>query len=66
MLAIAFAKKDKEGAGRIVSDALAIALSISVVLAVSLYACAPQALARIAGAKSTTLVEPATAYVRIR
>ena len=66
MLAISFANEDREAAGRIMSDALAIALASGVLLAIALYYAAPAALARIAGPRSAALVGPALSYVRIR
>ena len=66
MLAISFARKDKELAGHILSDALAIAAVLGVLLAAGMYAAAPAYLQRLAGQASAAVVEPAVTYVRIR
>lgn len=66
MLAISFARKDKDLAGAILSDALAIAAVLGLLLAGGMYAAAPAYLQRLAGKASAAVVEPAVTYVRIR
>lgn len=66
MLAISFARKDKQQASAILSDALAIALGLGCALGVAMFFYAPPALQRIAGQASAAVVEPAVTYVRIR
>jgi Na+-driven multidrug efflux pump len=66
MLAISFARKDKELASAILSDALAIAAVLGCFLAAAMYLAAPAYLARLAGQASATIVGPAVTYVRIR
>ena len=66
MLAISFARQDKELASAILSDALAIAAILGCLLAVVMYLAAPAYLQRLAGQASATLVAPAVTYVRIR
>ena len=66
LLAVAFARKDKAAARRIVSEGLSMALGLGVALGLLGYAAAPAVLRKLAGARSAALVAPALCYVRIR
>lgn len=66
MLAVSFARQDREAAGAVLSDALGIACVLGCALAVLLYAGAPAALSAIAGEASREVIAPALSYVRIR
>lgn len=66
MLAISFARQNKDQVNSVLSDGLAIALAVGVVLGAVLYCVAPAALRKIAGPRGIQLIAPATSYVRIR
>jgi Na+-driven multidrug efflux pump len=66
MLALSFARQDKQKASATLSDALVIALGLGVALAVAMYFYSVPMLQRIAGQASAAVVEPAVIYVRIR
>ena len=66
LLAVAFARRDKAEARRIISEGLSMALGLGVALGAVVFLAAPAVLQRLAGAKSAELVAPALSYVRIR
>lgn len=66
MLALSFARQDREAAGAVLSDALGIAAVLGCALAAVLYVAAPAVLAAIAGQASREVIAPALSYVRIR
>ena len=66
MLAIAFARRDKAAAQRIISQGISMALASGLLLGAAVFLAAPSALARLAGPNSASVVAPALSYVRIR
>ena len=66
MLAVAFARRDKPAARRIISEGLSMALGLGVALGALVFFAAPSALQRLAAAKSAELIAPALTYTRIR
>lgn len=66
MLAISFARHNKQQVNSVLSDGLAIALAVGIILGAVLYCVAPAALAKISGPKGVDLIAPACSYVRIR
>lgn len=66
MLAIAFARRDKAAADRIVSQGISMALAFGLSLGLAVYLVAPAALTRVAGQNSAAVVPSALTYVRIR
>lgn len=59
-------RKNLDGAGRVVSDALVIGAILGTIMAACLYMACPVIIKAMAGQASASIVGPATSYVRIR